>query len=334
VNETTTDPAVSASPPRRGAPRWLHAVSWAITLACFAYLYRRIDAAAGPDRSALAYLGQVFADVDWVAWLALMLPYSILFTAIDTLVLWRAVNWFNAPVPYASLLPVRASAYILSLLNEQVGKGAIAVYLNRTRGVPGWQVGSSMLFIMFCEFFYLLGWATSGYGLERDILPPAFGAIPVLAVGAALFFVAFVAWFRAHRVPFGDALRNRDLLRAFRMAKPHQYGVIILLRSPAMLAAFWVYAQASGLFGLETSVAQMVGMLPVIFFSALIPLPGRAGPIVVWTLLFPDHVAEATAFGLIQHNAFLLFNAAIGLVFLRRANRELFGSASASAGHA
>jgi hypothetical protein len=32
-----------------------------------------------------------------------------------------------------------------------------------------------------------------------------------------------------------------------------------------------------------------------------------------------------TAFGLVQHNFFIFFNAAIGLLFLRRANRELLG---------
>jgi hypothetical protein len=325
VSETAEQPE---APRPSGTPRWLHAVSWAITIACFAYLYRRVDAAAGPETSAFAYLAQVFAGVPWGHWLALMLPYSLLFTAVDTLVLWRAVNWFNTRVPYLSLLPVRASAYILSLLNEQVGKGAIAVYLNRTRGVPGWQVGSSMLFIMFCEFFYLLSWATLGYSLVSDRLPNTFAVIPWIAVGALLFFAGFVWWFRSHRVPFGDGLRNRDLLRAFRMAVPHQYWTIILLRSPAMLGAFWVYAEAASLFGVETTAAQMLGLLPVIFFSALLPLPGRPGPVVLWALLFPDNVAEITAFGLIQHNAFLLFNAAIGLVFLRRANRELFGGAT------
>jgi hypothetical protein len=75
----------------------------------------------------------------------------------------------------------------------------------------------------------------------------------------------------------------------------------------------------------------MLGLLPVIFFSALAPLPGRPGPVVLWALLFPDHVAQMTAFGIIQHNAFVLFNAAIGLLFLRRANRELFGSVSEGA---
>ena len=70
----------------------------------------------------------------------------------------------------SKILPIRASAYILSILNEQVGKGAMALYLHRRHGVPGWEVGSSMLFIMFCEFYYLLFWALIGWTISRDVL--------------------------------------------------------------------------------------------------------------------------------------------------------------------
>jgi len=321
-------PPAPSIPPAGKRPLWAHALPWLITLVCFAYLYRRIDAAAGPERSPLSYLAEVFGNVPWTQWLALMVPYSLLYLVVDTLVLWRAVTWFNAPVPYTSLLPVRASAYILSILNEQVGKGAIALYLNRTRGVPGWQVGSSMLFIMFCEFYYLLSWASLGFALEHERLPAAFRAIPWIAAGALLFFAAFVAWFRARRVPFGAALRERDLLRAFREGRPLQYATIVLLRSPAMVAAVYVYSRAAALFGVEIPLGDMLGFLPAIFFGTLVPGPFRAVAVALWPTLFPEHALEMTAFGFVQHNSFVLFNAAIGLLFLRRANRELFGGVS------
>ena len=317
-----------AAPPARRRPFWMHALPWLITLVCFAYLYRRIAVAAGPGRSPFSYLAEVFGGVPWTQWLALMIPYSLLYLAIDTLVLWRAVTWFNAPVAYGSLLPVRASAYILSILNEQVGKGAIALYLNRTRGVPGWQVGSSMLFIMFCEFFYLLTWASLGYALERERLPAVFHAIPWIAAAALVFFAGFVWLFRSARVPFGAALRERDLLRSFRQAAPLQYATIILLRSPAMIAAVVVYSRCAALFGVDIPLGEMLGLLPAIFFGTFVPGPFRAVAVALWPTLFPDHAMEMTAFGFVQHNSFVLFNAAIGLLFLRRANRELFGAVS------
>ena len=86
------------------------------------------------------------------------------------------------------MLPIRGSSYILSILNEQVGKGAMGLYLNRRYDVPGWEVGSSMLFIMFCEFYYLLGWATVGLvDRSQSSLPEVFGWIPWVALGCEPF---------------------------------------------------------------------------------------------------------------------------------------------------
>src|SRR5262249_33384591 len=163
-----------------------------------------------------------------------------------SLVVWRVVNWFNARVPYRDILPVRASTYILSILNEQLGKGVMAYYLNRRDGVPGWQVGSSMLFVMFCEFYYLISWACVGALLRGDQLPPAFHALPRVAIGAAIFFVLWVLYFRGAIAP-GFKLRDRQILHAFRQAKPWQYATVIALRSPALLTAAFVYSRALGL---------------------------------------------------------------------------------------
>ncbi len=318
--------APSAAAARRTTPLWQRALPWFITVLCFSYLYERIDAqASSQGQSALDFLGAVFRDVNWGVWLALMIPYSAFFFLIDSLVVWRVINWFNTRVSYGDILPIRASTYIISIINEQIGKGAMAVYLNRRDAVPGWQVGSSMLFIMFCEFFYLLGWATLGVALRWRHLPDVFHQIPWLAVGAVIFFWIFVLYFRGRVAP-GIALRDREILHAFRSARVWQYGTIILLRSPALLAAVVVYTFALRLFGIQAEFLDMLGYLPVIFFGAAVPGPFRAVAITMWAELFPENPAQMAAFGLVQHNFFIFFNAAIGLLFLRRANREVFGA--------
>ncbi|NNL68053.1 MAG: hypothetical protein HKP30_17525 [Myxococcales bacterium] len=321
--ETTPSEGAPAAPRRPGLAQRI--LPWFVTIGCFAYLYSRIASQAGREgMSAFAYLAKVFGAVDWGTWLLLMIPYSVLYALIDTTVLWRVINWFNTRVSYGDLFPIRVSTYIISILNEQVGKGAIAVYLNRRDGVPAWQLGSSMLFIMFCEFFYLLAWATIGSLVSWDRVPAVFHWIPALAGVGAVVFVVVVYLFRSERTRL--AFRERQIFTAFRQAAPWQYGTVVLIRSPALLAAVWVYSQAAGLFGVEIGLLEMLGVLPVIFFGTLIPGPFRAAAVTLWPTLFADQAAQMTAFGFVQHNFFVLFNAAIGLLFLRRANRELFES--------
>jgi hypothetical protein len=135
----------------------------AITLACFAYLYNRLaGAAAREGMSFFEYMAGVFAEVAWVPWLLLMVAYSGVYFLVDTLVVTKALGWFVKKIRFRDIMPIRASAYIISIFNEQIGKGAMANYLHRRDRVPGWEVGSVMLFFMFCEVFYLLTWATVG----------------------------------------------------------------------------------------------------------------------------------------------------------------------------
>jgi hypothetical protein len=322
---TTPEPDPAPATNRKPA-LWQRLLPWAITVVCFGYLYSRLSGAAARDGLGLVeYLGGIFGRVSWTQWLALMIPYSAFFFLIDSLIVWRVVSWFNTPVSYSGILPIRGSSYILSILNEQVGKGAMGIYLNRRYGVPGWEVGSSMIFIMFCEFFYLLGWATIGWALSRDHLPEVFGLIPWIAFAAAVFLCAWLFFFRG---PLGKgvALREKPLFKSFREAGPLRYLTIVILRSPALLAAVVVYTYALNLFGVDASMGQMLGYLPVIFFGAATPGPMRTVAITLWVILFPGNEGEMAAFGFVQHNFFIFFNAAIGLLFLRRANRELFGS--------
>ena len=311
-----------------GAPKgkpWQRLLPLLITLACFTYLYRSLNhAAAGQGTGLLSYLAKSFADVNWLYWLALMVPYCVLYVIFDSLVVWSVINWFNAKIHYADILPIRASAYILSLVNEQVSKGAIAVYLNRRDGVPGWEVGSSMVLVMFCEIYSLILWATLGVLLRWNSFQPVFHIIPWIALGAAVFFTLLQLFFSGRIAP-GIALRDRPMFRAFRLAKVWHYGMVIALRAPLVLAGVVVYTLALRLFGGSIGFGEMLGILPVIFLGAAAPGPMHSVAILFWVLLFPDRPGQMTAFGFVMHNFFILFNAAVGLLFLQRATREVFG---------
>ena len=219
-----------------------------ITGGCFTYLYLRLNGAAAREGLSLVeYMTQVFANVRWLPWLGLMMVYSGFYFLVDTLVVTRALNWFIEPIRYRDILPIRASAYIISVFNEQIGKGAMAYYLNRRDQVPGWEVASVMLFIMFCEVFYLLSWATIGFTLSADSLPEVFGLIPYIAAGSAVFLVLWILYFRG-RLMAGNQMRNRKIAYAFKIATVKHYALFFLFRSPALLAAVVVYTLALNLF--------------------------------------------------------------------------------------
>ena len=109
------------------------------------------------------------------------------------------------------------------------------------------------------------------------------------------------------------------------MARLKHYALFLLLRSPALLSAVVVYTIALRLFGIDASFLSLLGYLPVIFFAAAVPTPMRAAAITFWVILFPENEGQMAAFGFVQHNFFILFNALIGVAFWRRAQRDLFG---------
>ena len=325
MNQTSQSTPVSSAAGTRKAKPWQRLLPLLITVACFAYLYNRINhAAAAEGSSLLTYLARSFENVNWYEWLALMIPYCFFYLIFDSLVVWKVINWYNVKIRYADILPIRASAYILSLVNEQVSKGAIAVYLNRRDAVPGWEVGSSMLLTMVCEIYSLILWATVGVLLRWNHFQPVFHVIPWITLGAAIFFALFHLFFSG-RIGPGIALRDRPIFRAFRLAKVWHYGVVVALRAPPVLAGVVVYTLALRLFGGSVGFGEMLGYLPVIFFGAAVPGPMHSVAILFWVLLFPDRPGQMTAFGFVMHNFFIFFNAAVGLLFLRRATRELFG---------
>lgn len=316
---------------------WLaRLVPWALAAACFALAFRRISlAAAAQGLTSGDYLARFFGDVNWWAWLPLMGFYSAAFVTIDAFATSRAIRWFHAPVRFLDILPIRASSYILALVNEQVGKGAIALYLNRRHRVPGWEVASTMVFIAFTELYTLIAFSSVGLGIDFEplrkasTLLPLDRLLPLVFAGAALYLPLHLLYFSGRLRPDSPA-RERPWLHAFRHARPRHYVLLGACKAPNLLLAVWVYGLALRLFGVEVDFGRLLAFLPVIFLAAALPLPFHAGALALWTVLFPDF-PQVAAFSLVMHSAFVLLNAAIGLLFLPHVNRELRASGASPA---
>lgn len=336
--ETPTDdplaPGASDDRNDRAKSPWtilFRVATWLLAAGCFYLVYGKIEEAAARDGlNAWQYLVEFFGEADWVFWLALMIPYSVFFFLVDSHVTWRVVRWFNAPeLKFTSMLPIRASAYILSLVNEQVGKGAMTLYLLRHHKVPGWRALSSMILLGLMEIFQLLLFSAIGVALNFQLVVEASTQWPLDVILPAVMIFAFVylplhiAYFRTGR-PGEGGLREKPILTAFRQARPVHYLLIVLFKAPNLIGAVIVYTFALELFQVDVSLGQMLAFLPVIFLAAALPLPFHAGALVLWTVLFPDY-PEVAAFSFVMHTFFVLFNASIGVLFLPRANRELFG---------
>ena len=327
-DEAQSAPATEGKPASKGSLLF-RAGTWLLAAGCFYLVYTRMDAAAEREgQNVWQYLVEFFAAADWLFWLALMIPYSVFFFLVDSHVTWRVVRWFNAPdLKLGGILPIRASAYILSLVNEQVGKGAMSLYLLRHYKVPGWQALSSMILLGLMEVYQLLAFSGIGvalnFGLVREAstLLPLDVILPAVMGVAAIYLPLHILYFRTG----SGGLREKPLLAAFRQARPVHYLLIVLFKAPNLIGAVIVYTLALDLFQVEVSLGQMLAFLPVIFLAAALPLPFHAGALLLWAVLFPDY-PEVAAFSFVMHTFFVLFNAAIGVLFLPRANRELFGN--------
>jgi hypothetical protein len=248
-------------------------------------------------------------------------PYSIVYFLVDAFAVQQAVSWFNVRVAYRDILPVRATSYILSLVNTQLGQGGLAVYLHRRHHLPFWEITGTVIFIAFVEVYQLAFYSFVGAAAGGEL----HGVAPREVYGVLAAYLAVHLWYFAR--PRGGRLGQARVLAAFRKARPHHYLRLLLYKTPNLLVAVTVHWLALPLFGMEVPFTMLLAYLPLVFFFAALPIAAaHLGPSqAAWVYFFRGVAPEAglVAYSLAAHLAFVVMNALIGLCFLRRAAREL-----------
>lgn len=283
----------------------------------------------------LAAVGQA----DYGLFFGLMIPNVLLYFAWDTLVLAVVMRWFHGRIRYRDLLPVRAVAYIVTLVNPDLAEGATALYLTRQSGAPFWQIVGTVVFLSWMELTHLSAWAALGMLIRPASLPRDVFLIPV---GFVVFWTFFLLYARRDWAPWRPALaavrerlgirrrrpvRDWQIFHTFRQADLKQYALVILLKSPMFFVSLVLTYWAAHAFGIHIPFLLLLAFLPIIFMLSALPVTvAHLGTTqAAWIFFFHGYAPVSTllAFSLAAHLSFVLARAGFGLIFVPRAYGEL-----------
>jgi hypothetical protein len=291
-----------------------------LTAAIFILIFRRVPFARFAD---------ALRNAEYLPFFVALLPFSLFYFALDTVVLWRVVLWFHGELALADLLPVRAVDYLLSILNHRVSQGAMVVYLSRRLSASLLEMASSILFLDFLQKTHLILWATVGMALVSEALPRTLLLVPLALAGLWALFLGYVKGGFSFLGRFFRAPSFR-LFRSFRLATPGRYVEVLLLKAPLLLMAVVAHYHATQAFGFHIPMPRLLATLPIIFMVGSLPINvARLGTTpLAWIFFHGDIVdpSKLLAYSLAGHLTFMLANAGLGLAFLPRAYRELFSA--------
>lgn len=291
----------------------------AVTIVIFTVIFLRIPFGR--------FLGAL-AGARLLPFLGLMATFSLCFFLMDTFVLLKMLRWFHGPIAYRELLPVRASTYLVSIVNTQLAQGALALYIHHRFLTPLGEIGSTVVILILIEVTQLVLFATAGMLAFPAEVPPGLLYVP-LAVAA----VWVVLWLATHGVVslpggLGRQLRENAIFRTFRRATPGQCLAVLGLKAPIFLLSLLIHNAALGLFGIEIPLLRLLAFLPIVFMMGALPVTvAHLGTSqAAWIFFFNDYAAEADllAYSLASHLTFMLANGTLGLFFLPKAYADLF----------
>jgi hypothetical protein len=319
--------AASATVTARPVRAWRRALPYIGSLVIFVVIFWRI-----PFREVWVAL----AEASPLAFVGVFLPYSVFYFVIDSACLTWVVNRFNAPVRYRDILPVRASMYLLALINTNLGQGGVAYYLYRKFGIGFLAALSSILFIALLEVYQLFLFSTIGVVFHT----PGLGATQEQIV-AALRFTYLIAWaLLAAIIVFFTMARRSEVIRTwvetsrlgaiaatFLKAGPLAYLSVLAIKAPTLLGSIVAHYFALHLYGIHIGMVELLLFLPLVFLAAALPIAvAHLGTSqAAWLLFFAGSATNARilAYSLAAHFTFMLCNGLLGLCFLPRASREL-----------
>jgi hypothetical protein len=188
----------------------------------------------------------------------------VLNCAADTFAMSAVFSRFGCHVPYRDLYLVRASTYLLAVLNYHIGQAAIVGYLYRVKRVPLLRASGWILFIIGINVGTLFLLASAGAARTRGNIAWLRWVPLVCGIGVVAYAVLLTVKPRI--------LADRALLKPlFEMGIPgHIVGVLVRLPHIGVLLVW--HTLSLWMFGVKVPVSAALLYLPAYFAVSSLPV--------------------------------------------------------------
>jgi hypothetical protein len=265
-----------------------------------------------------------------IAWFVVVSAVMLLINcAADTFAMRSVFSWFGCRVPFVDLFIVRASTYLLAVVNYHVGQAAIIGYLYRARRVPFLRATGWILFIIGINVGTLFLLASAGAAQAGGDLA-ILRLVPVVCAVGVVVYAGILVWkprFLASRSLFAPLFEMGIV--------GHVKGVLVRLPHVGVLLV-WHFVSLR-MFGVEVGVGQALLYLPAYFAVASLPINvnglgvAQAVAIAFFSryvavpadVVDPKQIAEiqvagVTAYSLATSGISIILQVCLGLLCVRR----------------
>jgi len=311
--------------PRAVAP-WKKALPYAGTLLIFGLIFWRIP---------MTQVVEALEEAPVAKFVGVFLPFCVVYWLIDSICLTWVIRRFNAPMGLREIIPIRASMYLLALINTNLGQGGVAWFVHRVAKVPFLEILSSILFMGLIEVYQMFLFSTFGILFYDPSSSAQIKLVHVLRITyviawlALAAIIALFAWARhTERVrAWITSGRWGAIAGTFLEARPIDYAIVLAIKAPSFMASLLAQYFALSLYGIAIPLAKLILFLPLVFLAAALPIAvAHLGTSqAAWLLFFSGSApgVKLLAYSLAAHFTFMFCNGLIGLLFLPRATREL-----------
>jgi len=272
-----------------------------------------------PQPDKVQALVEVFRHVPYGRFLAASVALLWLNCAADSLAMFYTFRWFGCRLPYRELFIIRASTYLLAVVQYYVGQAAILAFLHRRRGVPFVVATGWILFISGINMGVLVLLAAVGL-VGSDGAVPWLRAVP-LAVGAGALVYGAILWRRPRQI--ADFRLLAPLFAAGVVGHLKATGV----RLPHVLVLILWHYLSLRWFGVNVPFFTALVLLPAVFFAAALPISvqglglSQAAAVYFFSAYAPAGKTAVLAYSLAMTTVSLISQIGMGLLFLPAGRR-------------